>query len=274
MRPIYLLVFTFLLTWQLQAANDPPPSVGARAAGLGHAYHGIRADFWNLYHNPAGIAGIDQMTAGAYVVRRFNLKELTSGSAGLVLPFLEGDHSMGLDFSTFGFAAYRENKIGLSYATTLLEKASIGVKLNYASLSIPNYGSESSLYVDVGVNSSISPQLSIGFSATNVNRAKLGQDPAAEALPTVVTLGLAYQASDRTLLVADIQKDIDHPVSIRGGIEYGLNDYVIARVGVSTEPVSWQAGLGLVKDAMRIDFAFGYTDRLGYSPHISLSYGF
>jgi len=274
MRLYFLFVFSFLFVYQSQAANDPPPAVGARAVGLGHAYQGIRGDYWSLYHNPAGISGVKKISAGAYVVRRFNVKELTSGSAGLVLPFLEGDHTLGLDFTTFGFSAYRENRIGLTYATTLMEKVSIGVKLNYANLAIPTYGSESSLYVDVGVNTQISSQLSLGFTATNVNRAKLGQDPAAEALPTVVTAGLAYQPSDRVMLVADVQKDVDHPLSVRGGIEYYLNDFVIARVGVSNEPVSWQAGLGLVKDAMQIDFAFGYTDRLGYSPHISLSYAF
>jgi hypothetical protein len=274
MRLYFLFVLAILFSCQSKAANDPPPAIGARAVALGYAYQGIRGDYWSLYHNPAGIAGVEKMTAGAYVVRRFNLKELTSGSAGLVLPFLEGEHTLGLDMTTFGFSVYRENRIGLTYATTLLDKVSLGVKLNYASLAIANYGSESSLYVDVGVNAKISSQLSFGFSATNVNRAKLGQDPAAEALPTVVTAGLAYQPSDRVLLVADVQKDVDHPLSVRGGLEYYLNDFVIARIGVSNEPLSWQMGLGLVKDAMQIDFAFGYTDRLGYSPHISLSYAF
>lgn len=274
MRLYFLFVFSILFIWQSQAANDPPPAVGARAIALGHAYQGIRGDYWSLYHNPAGISGVSTISAGAYVVRRFNLKELTSGSAGLVIPFLEGGHTLGIDLTTFGFSAYRENRIGLTYATSLLDKVSIGVKLNYASLAIANYGSQSSLYVDIGVNSQISPQLSLGFTATNVNRAKLGQDPATEDLPSVVTAGLAYQPSDRVILVADVQKDVDHPLSIRGGIEYYLNDYVIARVGVRNEPVSWQAGFGLVKDDMQIDFAFGYTDRLGYSPHISVSYAF
>ncbi len=274
MHRFILFVFSFIFSWQIQAANDPPPSVGARAVALGHAYHAVRADFWSLYHNPAGIANIEGVTAGAYVVRRFNLKELTSGSAGLVLPFLEGDHSLGLDFTTFGFAAYRENRLGIAYATTLLEKVSLGVKFNYANVSIPNYGSESSLYLDVGVNTAISKQLSLGFSATNVNRAKLGHDPAAEELPSVVTAGLAYQPSAKVLVVADLQKDIDHPLSVRAGLEYFLNDVIIARMGVSTEPLSWHAGLGLLTNGLKIDFAFGYTERLGYSPHISLSYGF
>lgn len=275
MRLHFLFIFAFLFVCDSALAQGPTSSsVGARAIGLGYAYQGIRGDYWSLYHNPAGISGVEKLSLGAYVVRRFNLNELTSGSAGLVLPFLEGGHSLGVDINTFGFAAYRENKIGLTYATSLLEKVSIGVKLNYASLAISNYGNQSSLYVDIGVNTQISPELSLGFSATNVNRAKLGQDPATEELPTVVTAGLAYQPSDRVLLVVDVQKDVDHPFSVRGGIEYFLNDMIIARVGVSNEPLSWQTGLGLVKGAMQIDFAFGFTDRLGYSPHISLNYAF
>ena len=272
---IAILGFLFLfLSKPLQAANDPPLAVGARVIALGGAYQGMRGDYWSLFHNPAGIAGIDSMAAGLYFVRRFNLKELTTGSAGLVMPFLQGDHSLGIDFSTFGFAAYRENRIGVTYATTLLEKVSIGAKLNYASLSIPGYGNTNSLFVDVGLQALISPQLSIGFSATNVNRAKLGQDPAAEALPTAVTTGLAYRPSDRVLLLIDVQKDIDHPVSLRGGVAYHLNDMFIARLGMSSEPLSWHAGLGLVVEGLQIDFAYGYTDKLGYSPHISLNYAF
>lgn len=256
------------------AANDPSPAVGARAISLGFAYTGVRSDFWALFHNPAGIAGIEKTTVGAYVERRFNLKELTYGNAGVILPFLDNKHTAGIAFGSAGFDAYRENNISLAYATTLLERVSLGVNLKYTSVTILNYGQANNLIVDLGLNTRITDDLSVGFSATNVNRAELISLAGREDIPSVITAGVAYQPSENVFLVADVQKDVDHPVSFRGGIEYLFAENFFARLGVSTQPLAWSGGIGLKLKGFQCDFAFGYVDPLGYSPHVSMTYAF
>ncbi|MDB4286309.1 hypothetical protein N9933_03315 [bacterium] len=271
-----MLLWTFVMLFltHVHASNDPPPAVGARAISLGHAYTGITGDFWSLFHNPAGIAGIENPEAGVYFERRFGLKELTYGSAGFVTPFSGGTQFAGIELTTFGFDAYRENKVGLTYATRFFDKVSVGIKANYANVNIRDYGNASTFYVDLGLATEITPELTLGFSAYNVNRSQLETQSGKEPLPTVLTAGLAYQPTDKILFVADLQKDIDHPVSFRGGIEYAFAKGFYARLGTSTRPLTWAAGLGMEVQKIKFDFAFGFHERLGYSPHISLAYGF
>lgn len=268
-----VLFFLLLLPSSAFAGLDPQPPTGARTISLGNAYVGVRSDFWSLFHNPASISGIGQLEAGAYLTRRFNLKELTYGSAGVVLPFRE-QHTAGLSFSSFGFDAYRESRLGLTYATNVLDIFSIGAQLNYASVNIANYGSAAAFYVDIGVNTALSEELSIGFSAANVNRAKILTETGEEDIPTLFTAGLAYQPSEKVLIVADVQKDVDHEVSFRGGVEYALIPILKARIGMSNQPLTWNAGFGLALKNFDLDFAFGYHEQLRYSPHISLHYRF
>lgn len=268
-----VLLFLLLLPCPAFAGLDPQPPTGARTISLGNAYVGMRSDFWALFHNPAGISGLGQIEGGAYLTRRFNLKELTYGSAGVVLPFRE-HHTAGLAFTSFGFEAYQETRLGLTYATTVLDIFSIGAQLNYASINIANYGSSAAFYVDIGVNTMLSDELSLGFSAANVNRARIMTETGEEDIPTLFTAGLAYQPSEKVLLVADVQKDVDHAVSFRGGVEYAIIPALKARLGMSNQPLTWNAGFGLALKNLDIDFAFGYHEQLRYSPHISLHYRF
>ena len=74
--------------------------------------------------------------------------------------------------------------------------------------------------------------------------------------------------------MADVQKDIDHPVSFRGGFEYTIIEGLYARMGVSTEPLTINGGLGLKYKKIKLDATFGFHERLGYTPHVSMSYEF
>lgn len=258
------------LAW---AGIEPSPATGARAISLGHAYVGVWGDYWSLYHNPAGIAGVESVQLGAYVERRFNLRELTYGSAGAVLPIFSRQ-AVGLDVSSFGFDAYRENRVGASYAINVLEVLSLGVKLNYSNLNIAQYGSTSAFSLDVGLNTALTDQLSVGFHAYNISQSRIVGESFEEDMPTVFTAGVAYQPSEKVLVVVDVQKDVDHPTSFRGGVEYAFAPSLAARVGVSTEPLTWNLGLGLSLKQLQLDAAFGYHERLGYTPHISMSFAF
>ncbi len=273
LRIILLTCLFTCMTYLGYAGVEPIPGAGARAISLGKAYVGVWGDFWSLFYNPAGIVGVNGIQAGAYIERRFGLKELTFGSAGLVMPFKESQ-AVGLDFSSFGFDAYRENKVGMSYAIQLFDVLSIGAKVNYASVNIASYGSTSAFFVDIGLNTVITEQLSLGVNVYNVNRSRLIGQSLEEDIPTVFTAGIAYRPSAKVMVVADVQKDIDHQVSFRGGIEYVIIPALKARIGVSNEPLSWNAGLGFVFENLNLDLAFGYTDRLGYTPHLSLAYAF
>jgi len=198
---------------------------------------------------------------------------LNFAQAGFVAPFYQ-NQAVGISVSSFGFSAYQENTMGLAYGIKVLDKISVGAEVKYANLSIKELGSNGAIIVQMGVLTQISPSLSLGFSAYNVNRAQFQVQGPQEPIPGIVRGGLAYQASEQVMVVLDLVKDIDHPLSYRGGLEYQLNDLIRARAGVSTEPLTLNLGIGLAWKEFIFDFASSYTERAGYSPHISLSYKF
>jgi hypothetical protein len=266
-----LLLVIGLLLPKLSWAGGETQAAGARRVGLGFAYTGVRGDLWTIFLNPAGIAGLQQMEAGAFVERRFILSQLNYGTLAFATPFKNDKHFAGFDVSAFGFGDYSEARLGLTYATTLFQRISLGAKVNYTRLSIQNYGAKSALSADVGLNCILSKHVSIGFSVFNASRSELIRDEN-EKIPTTLDAGLAYQVSDKVLIVADVQKQVNFPTSFRGGVEYAVSKHFKARIGASSAPVTASAGFGVVVKGLNIDFANTLHQYLGYTPSFSLSY--
>lgn len=272
-KQLYFTLLFILSTFSLKAGIDPVPGYGGRAIGLGYAYVGVGGDFWSMFHNPAGIANVDRLEMGLFVEQRFGLSELTYGSGGLILP-MAGKNALGLQVGSFGFDAYRENQIGISYGTGLLDIVRLGARVNYGNLSIAGLGSANAFMVDIGMQVDVSPEISLGFSAINVNRPKIESESYSEPMPSVLTLGIAFTPSENVMLVLDAQKDVDHPTSIRAGVEYKIIPKLTARIGMATEALRITGGLGLNLSNAQIDLAFSYHETLGLSPHISVNYAF
>lgn len=271
---MYRFLFVLLLfPAMLFAGIDPSEIAGSRAFALGQSYTAVNGDFWSLFHNPAGIAGLKNPEAGIFFFRRFNLAELTRSHAGFVFPF-GGKQAVGLEAGSFGFDAWRENLLALSYAITLAEKISLGAKVNYLSIATADAGNVSATFVTVGTQTKINSQLTLGFSAANANRATIAGFGGKEEILSVFSTGILYQPSEKVLLVADVRKSIAFPLSWSGGLEYVVIPALLARVGVSTNPLTFNTGLGLKLEKLSLDMAFSFHERLGYTPHISLSYQF
>ena len=260
-----------LLSQGLLAGNEPQPT-GARRISLGNAYTGVTANYWSLYGNPAGIAGMQKMQVGVHFENRLFLEGLNYGAAGFVMPFFD-QHYIGLEITGFGFKLYNESKIGLTYATTVLQRIHLGAKVNLHNNSIAGYGSALSYSIDLGISALITKGLTVGFSASNVSQASIKRE-LGEKIPSIFDFGLAWQVSPKVLIVADLEKHIEYPFSVRGGVEYSPLKFLSLRVGASTEPVTFTGGFGLNWKALEFDFAASYDMRLGFSPHLSLGYAF
>lgn len=266
---IWLFLFQSL---SLLAGNDPS-LMGGRTISLGHAYTGVRGDLWAMSYNPAGIAQITGINTGFYTERRFMMKELTFGGAAFAMPFKD-KHFVGMELGSFGYSIYRENRISATYATTFGNVVSLGVKGNYSSTSLNEFGNSGAFFIDLGANTQIGKTLSVGLSAYNVNFAKIKTANGRQNLPTVLTAGICYKPSDKVMIVADVQKNIQYPVSFRGGIEYQVVPFLHARIGASTAPLIMNAGVGVNYKGFSFDFANSIHERLGYTPSFSCGYKF
>jgi hypothetical protein len=273
---IIVACFLSLISFPAFAGGEQQP-IGARRLSLGNAYTAVKGDYWAMYANPAGLVGMKEMKAGVFVERRFLLNQLNHGAAGFAMPFKER-HAAGIQFSGFGFGDYSDANVALAYAGQVIEQLSLGVRVNYKRTSIANYGAQGALVIDAGLNALLAKGLTVGFSVSNTNQARLKKDIDEqipdEQIPTTLDFGLAYQASDKVLVVLDLQKQVNFAYSFRGGVEYAILPILTARVGVSTAPVTMNAGLGLKIKQLELDISNSYHELIGYTPALSLSYKF
>ena len=258
----------------VSASGNDPILLGARGIGLGRAYTGVNGDLWAMSYNPAGLTFLPSAQVGFYTERRFGLKELSYGGLAFATP-LKDRHYVGAEIGSFGFSSYRENKIGLTYATYFLDKLSIGTKINVSNINIPDLGSSLAAWADIGINVKITPNIKFGASAYNVTQSKIRTQNGKQTIPTVLTAGISYTPSDKITIVADIQKDMTRPVSFRGGLEYKFYKGWCARIGAGTQPTLFTFGFGWqYKEILNIDFSSAIHQTLGYTPYLSMTYKF
>lgn len=275
MRILYQVgIFWCLWFWSPMLLAQPGvwQSAGAGSAATARAQAGVTGDFWNLFGNPAGLADLKGFHAGTHAEQRFALKELSSGQVGMALPFAE-NQALGLKVSWFGMGEFGEGRYGLAYAISPLPGFRIGSSVNWYQTVIPTQGSGTSLYLDLGLQVDLSPTLTVGSFASNVNRAELSDLGESNPLPTLIQAGLAFRPTPQLALLLDVLHEIDGSISPRAGIDYQPGEVLSLRIGVQTGPTALSGGFGLDFESLRIDIAAGYQPLLGFTPHLALTYG-
>jgi hypothetical protein len=241
---------------------------GARPIGMGGAFVAIADNAWAIIFNPAGLTqlGGDEIAA-FYSPQPFGMTELSLASFALVHPTSYGE--VGFSVNRFGFDLYREVSGILSYANSYRDIFSFGINLTYNSLAIKNYGSTSTIGVDIGILTTVTRGLHWGFFAANVNVPSIGQ--AKEKLPQLFASGLSFRPADGLLLGLDVIKDVRYPALLRGGLEYKVVDPVSLRVGVGNNPTKFSSGLGIHYSFVHFDYAMTTHPDLGLSHHFSVA---
>jgi hypothetical protein len=262
-----LLLFTHQ---QGFTAGERTPA-GGRALAMGGISVAI-CDFWSLANNQAGTAWLNGTGAGFGFENRFLLKELMYEQVGLALPMKAG--TFGLMVNRFGNNQYSELKAGLSYARKFGKHFSVGVQLDYFRIQImDDYGNKNLLSCEIGLIYLADKHLTLGLQLQNPVPVSITVHPP-EQLPAVICLGLSYRFSGSFLTAIEAEKDLENPITIRGGAEYHFARPAYARIGLSTGPFSFTFGFGLEFGKLRIDMASGYHQELGFSPSGSVVYSF
>ena len=251
---------------------------GARRLALGRAGVALGGEAWGTA-NPATWATLPDRRLALEGSQAFGLADLRLGAASAALPTAFG--TVAVSGRTFGGGAHRETRVLAGYARPLaLSRArslDLGLAIGVESASTDGFGSASTLLLDAGVQGDLLPALRLGLSARNL----LGIGRGAEAdlqrsVSTVPTLaaGLAYTPSGRAVLVLDALQDMDRGLSVRAGAELHPVEVLALRVGVSTEPVRYTAGLGVLAGPARVDLAIEQHETLGLTPAFGVEVGF
>jgi hypothetical protein len=244
--------------------------MGARSASMSNAVVALE-DVWSFHHNPAGLASLKSISAGVSYENRFLLRELQSQGVAVAVPLKKGVISVGGQF--YGYQQFRSRKAGLGYSMLLSERFAAGVQVNYASVILnENYGSRHSATAEVGILAKITDQWKIGMSAFNLGRTGLS-DFEDDRFSTIMRLGTSYEL-DKVILLAEAEKDLDHPVRLKTGLEYEPLESFFFRAGFATRPIEFSFGFGYRYRFLQLDLGSAYHQQLGWSPHFSLTFQF
>jgi hypothetical protein len=246
-------------------------SVGARSAALGNASVCI-SDLWSVHNNQAGLGNIRSVNAGLYVENYYLQSDLNIGSVALAIPAIGG--CFGINVSYFGNDLYKDNKFGLAFGKSFGPKISAGIQLDYMYTILgENYGSAGAFTFEGGIIANLTDKLKAGIHVFNPIRAKLA-DFNDERVPTILRSGILYTFSEKVFVSAEVEKDIDHDVVLKGGIEYHVISQMYLRAGISTNPLLNCFGFGLDLKKLKIDFSASIHQTLGISPQIGAMYSF
>ncbi|MCS7073217.1 MAG: hypothetical protein NZ108_01995 [Bacteroidia bacterium] len=265
----FLITLLLVITNWIIGYSQGERMAGADIIGMGGAYTALNKNVWAQFVNPAGISGIQAPVFGLYAEQRFLLAELNFGGFAGAIPFAEKQVA-GISASSLGGEHYRFTKAGFTYAGTFFERFHPGIRLNMIHLAVPNYGTATGFWLDVGAQAEILKGLRAGFRASNASRTKFAD----EQLPVILSGGLAYVPSKTVSLDFDIEKHEWFPVNYRAGIQYQPADFLVMRTGIQTYPISYHAGIGIKLKGILLDLAGSYHNQLGFSPSISCGYQF
>lgn len=263
-------ILFFLTTINGYTAGERIPA-GGRSLAMGGASVTL-CDLWSLGNNQAGAAWLKGGSAGMGFENRFLLKDLMYEQLGVAVSWKAG--TFGLFMSRFGNNLYNEMKAGLSYARKFGKSFAAGVQIDYLRIHITDdYGNRNLVSCEIGLMYHAGRNLVIGVQVLNPVPVKITEHPS-ELLPSTMCAGLSYEFSDAFLATVEVEKDLVNTPTFRAGAEYHFAKPMYARIGLSTNPVSFSFGFGLKYGKLTIDMASGYHQALGFSPAGSIAYSF
>ena len=262
---------TLLLFILIVSTSFPQMEPGAKQVALSYSDIAITNDVFGLFNNPASLAKINWREAGVYYSPApFGLSEMANGYVAYSEPFDWGSISFG--GMSYGFELYKENKILVGFSYNYSDQFLLGVVINYHAVSIKNYGSANSFYLNVGGIVPISDFVNWGFSIHNLNRATFGKEK--DQIPTVLKTGFSFSAVQNISLNAAFEKDIIQNSALMFGINYDIIKYISLRTGFSNEPSRFTAGVGINYSFFSLDYAVFTHPDLGVTHQAELIISF
>jgi hypothetical protein len=224
-----------------------------------------------------------QPTAGAYLENRYLIPSLNVVAAALALPLGPVEAAttgqparavngvLAVSGQRFGGALYSETRVGAAYGYRL-GVVSVGGRLDLLQVRLQDLGSRLAPVVSLGGQAELLPgHLTLGASLYNLTQARLAsyQD---ERVPTLLRAGLAYRPSTQVLLLAEAEKDVEHPAGLRAGVEYQPATAVAVRLGYASGSEQATAGVGVHLGGFHFDYAAGWHAVLGLSQFVSVQW--
>jgi hypothetical protein len=243
--------------------------MGARANGMAYASSCL-ADVWSLTNNVAGLVKAD-CAAGAFSYHAIpSFKSFNRTAAVFAIPVKSGVAGAGV--FRFGDDLYNEQTVSLGFANSF-GLASLGVKVNYLQYHAEGIGTNTAFTVSFGGIAELTPQISVGAHIININQPVINE-LTEERIPTRLIAGMAFQPSDKTIIISEIEKDLEHSATWKTGLEYQVFKKIALRTGFNLNPEVAFFGMGFKARKFDLGYALQLNDPLGLSHQATVTYEF
>ncbi len=259
-------VSALIVFFSLAAYGGDPyrPSAGAGQAGMGYVCI-MQNGFWSSFHNQASLAYNSTFSFGINYENRFNIKDLGTRVAGLVIP--AGKSSAGIIYSHFGNTDFKRDMTGLACGMKLTENISAGVQVDYFSeRTSGEYTKYQHITCEAGLLLSPSQNMRIGIHIFNPVPNSLRK----ASLPTSLKVGAGVDLNDLLFAGVEAEMSTGCKLNIKSGFEYEAAKRIWLRGGYGTSNGSFSFGLGYLIDIAQIDIGFVTHEILGMTSSVSL----
>ena len=255
----------FIFLFSPAAANDPfIITAGAAEAGMNYSCV-MKSGFWSSFHNQALLTQNKCISFGLSYLNRFNISELGTRSAGLVIP--SGKACFGAYYSNFGYKDFFRHSAGIACGIRLSEKISAGVQTDlFAEKTSGEYNERLALSFEAGLLIVPSEKVRIGLHLFNPVPGSLRRD----YLPSALRAGAGIQLNKSLFAGAELEMTTGKNPVLKTGFEYEPVRNFRLRGGFSSENTSFSFGVGYLLNSFQIDLGFLTHDRLGVTSSVSI----
>jgi hypothetical protein len=255
----------FIFLFSSATGSDPYIfSAGAAEAGMNFSCV-MKPGFWSSFHNQALLPFNNTTSLGFNYQSRFNISELATRTAGLVIP--AGKSCIGAYYSHFGYKDLYRHSAGLGCGLKLSEKIYAGVQTDFFSENTKgDYDERRSLTFEAGLIIIPSDKIRIGLHVFNPIPNSLRKN----YLNSSVRVGAGTYLSRTLFTSAEVEMVTGRNLILKTGIEYGTGKNFILRGGFSTENNSFSFGIGYLLKSVQIDLGFMTHEILGLTSSASM----
>jgi hypothetical protein len=261
---ISVSVILIFLNLTAQGGDLYRPSAGAAEAGMGYVCV-MKKGFWSSFHNQASLAYNNSFSSGFNWENRFGIKELGTGTAGLIIP--AGKSSIGAVYSNFGYTDFKREMAGLACGMKLSEKISAGIQVDYFSeKTSEEYNKYQSVTFEAGVIITPAENIILGIHLFNPIPNSLRKN----FLPVRIRVGAGTYLNKSLFTGIESEMSSGSNLIIRTGFEYEAAKKLWLRGGFSSNNNSFCFGLGYLIKAAQLDFGFTTHEKLGVTSSASV----
>lgn len=257
------VLFIFLFS---SASGSDPYIFAAGAAEAGMSYSCVmKSGFWSSFHNQASLPFNTSVSFGINYQNRFNISELGTRSAGLVIP--AGKACIGALYSHFGYKDLVRHSAGLACGLKISEKISAGIQVDFfAEQTAGEYNERRSLTFEAGLLIMPSEKIRFGLHLFNPVPNSLRKSD----LPSSIRAGAGIYLSRALFASAEAEMSTGKSLILKSGFEYEAGNNFRIRGGFSSENTSFSFGIGYIIKFAQIDLGFATHERLGITSSASI----